>query len=88
MASSQTISDAIYPNESVSQTSFDAMDLDDDIHGEQDAIQSSATGAISIQSVSTTLKKGRLFYVHNERDKEMVASILKVSPPLTSLTEG
>jgi len=56
--------------------------------GEQDTVQCNTLVMMSSQAVSTTLKKDNLFYVHNELDKEMAASMLKVSLPLTLLTEG
>ena len=82
MASSPVIDDDIRPDESISQANFDIIDIniDDGIDGDEVTVQSTIGDGRSSQFTSGTSKKGYLFYIRNECDKEEATMMLKVSP--------
>jgi hypothetical protein len=83
MASSQMTGDNVYPDDSVSQVNFDAVEIEEeDLYGDQGTSQSMASVSVLSQLVSTPSTRGNLFYVNNQHDQREAETLLKVFPLL------
>ena len=62
------------------KVNYDIINIDDGIDGEGMTVQSTRSVTRSGQFMSGTSKKGHLFYIRNESDKEEVTMMLEVFP--------